>query len=650
MEKHERKPVQKPEQKQAHESRNKPKTVRVEMLSSSLRLRGAMAKNIDKKRLSANNSHTGRPDPIKQLLFKWEHDSNGFAAIFQNSAKIKRVVGEKIHREIIEKTVIKTVEALPQEIFWRAETIRNALGEKRMNEIMMLAVQSAKNKSPATLLLHASLIQQLIGKPAQEILQKAAENVIHESPWFFVEYFRHIKPVLPSPFLNREMKVASLRLAYFYPFRFLSLKEIIKTHLSAIHYEKLLKRAAEKLLENSPAEIISRYNEIKEFSWAFSLLRQAVKINSSHSLKHLKLNNKEREDLLKATQAGKLLHQIADETLVGNPKRNNTKLLADPALLNLENIQNVWIEEALLKMTFPPNSTLLYTHMKHVSALKVMVARNLFFQNKSIEKVNVINETTRIFKVREQYKNIAIFKNRNVLYVAHLETNEYFDMHRYIFGRSPQLEGIKKQGGNLSFIRPNEKVASIKSAKANMIKKFITTPPPFTFVFDGHGGPDALYLSNGTISGGKIKEGANTIKITVAELRDMYVKRREKYPQTASQEPEKKDILIFSSCFNHSFLRALYEILPRHITKPVAIGASEYGQLAYGVFYSKFGSSFFEDTLNLKSGKSTTFQDVFEGEFKQKLSNPSCYIPDENNIPQQFSQREKRKKAPYRSA
>ncbi len=80
------------------------------------------------------------------------------------------------------------------------------------------------------------------------------------------------------------------------------------------------------------------------------------------------------------------------------------------------------------------------------------------------------------------------------------------------------------------------------------------------------------------------------------------------------------------------------------------MGMSEYGQLGYSKYDSKFGSSFFEKTLNFESGKTSTFQDVFNGDFTQEHSNPSFYIPNQRNIPQQISKKGEDKLPPQRIA
>lgn len=80
-----------------------------------------------------------------------------------------------------------------------------------------------------------------------------------------------------------------------------------------------------------------------------------------------------------------------------------------------------------------------------------------------------------------------------------------------------------------------------------------------TFLFDGHGGPAALYLSDGQVDGLEpageqgIIETEKTIKITVDELSAALTKRS----QRIGKEEVAKDILIFSACYNHTFLRSL---------------------------------------------------------------------------------------------
>jgi len=54
------------------------------------------------------------------------------------------------------------------------------------------------------------------------------------------------------------------------------------------------------------------------------------------------------------------------------------------------------------------------------------------------------------------------------------------------------------------------------------------TPPPFTFIFDGHGGPDAIYFSGGEkidLSTCSAEEVENAKKITLIEFFEVYKSR-----------------------------------------------------------------------------------------------------------------------------
>ena len=159
-----------------------------------------------------------------------------------------------------------------------------------------------------------------------------------------------------------------------------------------------------------------------------------------------------------------------------------------------------------------------------------------------------------------------------------------------------------------------------------------------TFVFDGHGGPDGLYMSGGDImeimgmSTEKQQDAYDNLKISSEELAQAFREREAKF----GKESVQKDIIVIEACYNHTFLRSFYEKLAdTNNAKPIVLGASEYGQVGYSKKDSQYGSEFYDALFD--GEKISTLGDVFiMGKLKQH--NPSLYIPTENEMYGQIAQ------------
>ena len=319
-----------------------------------------------------------------------------------------------------------------------------------------------------------------------------------------------------------------------------------------------------------------------------------------------------------------------------------SKLILDPAFENFIKIDPEWISKVNpIEYKFKDKNFSKEIPNDWIPSWQIMIARNLFFKNMEVNETNVQEEIMKIFITQKEYENIPIFANRNILYAAHNEVTS--DNNK--FGKEATKKALEKQAGKpIDFNRPEKTLESLKETKKNVLEKISTTKPPFTFIFDGHGGEDALYFSDGQIpeinnQGPNQKETKNTIKITLEELNSAYVERCKNFPELSSLDPANKDIFILTSCYNHTFIRNFYDLLPENMPKPIFIGQSEYGQFGYGD-YSDYGNAFFEKTLNLTKEGNTTFGDLFEGEFKNIGSNPSCYIFDNTNTLMQVTENE----------
>ena len=157
--------------------------------------------------------------------------------------------------------------------------------------------------------------------------------------------------------------------------------------------------------------------------------------------------------------------------------------------------------------------------------------------------------------------------------------------------------------------------------------KISATEPPLTFVFDGHGSDDGIFLQDGQIDG-KISaaDEENLIKISVDDLFENY--------RTRKFDPKNPDIFLFSSCFNSTFIRKFYELCENeNVQKPIFLGESEFGQFAFleeGIFNNNFFEQIFKNN-------SATIGNAISADNFNEQSNPTILFPDEKNRTRQLS-------------
>jgi hypothetical protein len=309
--------------------------------------------------------------------------------------------------------------------------------------------------------------------------------------------------------------------------------------------------------------------------------------------------------------------------------RQIVKFLKDTATRNVSAIEDTWII-TLTKKYLKAHPALHNNLQSTKSDLQVMIARNLFFKDKKITPRSVINEFWEIMDSRKEYRGLHLFKDRNVILAAHLEKQDDGSSR---FGKKTLFDHIKKDGGKIAnIIRPENDPASLNATKTNLLNKITGTSPPFTFIFDGHGGPSALYFSDGEIPGVTDKttvvETENTTKITVSELFDAYKKR--------NLDPENRDIFILPDCFSSNFIRSfLQKCSAENIQKPIFIAESEYGQYAWSD-NSEYGSQFYRNMWK-NDYTPATIGNIMDSDHNNSNSNPVIYIPDEKNKTKQIS-------------
>lgn len=335
------------------------------------------------------------------------------------------------------------------------------------------------------------------------------------------------------------------------------------------------------------------------------------------------------------------LHIELGVALLGeqDPHRMVRNLNADLALREWTAVKEEWVKKVITESLTP----------QQAAQWRAMITRNLSFNRQAVTRENVMSECTRILEQRKKYRGVSLFAGREVLHVAHSELRDKKNKtHR--FGSDALQNAIRFQSGNdhYQFIRPEATRESLKEAKDAILKNIVSAGHPFTFVFEGHGSPEAIYLSDGEVIDEKrVRETPDTIRITVAELATALRLRSEWFPAVGDPaDPRRRDILVLESCFNADFLRALHTRLG-DAPKPIVLGASEYGQYSYDQKSDTLGSHFFSGVLQMgKKNHISTFGDVFEHEFEGP-TNPSIYGPDEKNTTQQVTEIDREKDKGY---
>ncbi len=436
-----------------------------------------------------------------------------------------------------------------------------------------------------------------------------------------------------------------------------------------------------KVAQLAPAVAFKYYGKYKGNLYANDILEAAAHGLYSFQIKSLMKNNDSFADL--SEKGIERLYTRVDpknknvpfaKVLLGDKSNGNrvtyetAKFLENKTLKDLSKIQVEWLEPYWDRLKKP--EMVLNGEKERIFRIGicVMIARNLDCQKKKVNPQNVQDEILNIIAYKEKYKDVPIFIGRNVVLAANAEmvrdmrndegepygdySYEYAegkggDIHS--FGKKGLQDAIKKQQngkGSLEFIRPEKNEESLRNAKAAILEKIRTTQPPMTFFFNGHGGPDAIYLVNEIYNGnvGMSPKNPSEIKaivISTMELADAYKDRLRKFPELKINDPTKTDVFIFSCCFNANFIFN-FNSLVGNLPKPIMLGAGEYGQTILYDAYLKTGTKFHRDILGLDPDVDktpTTLGNVFENELLTD-ENTTVLINGAKNRPTQIVQNE----------
>ena len=274
------------------------------------------------------------------------------------------------------------------------------------------------------------------------------------------------------------------------------------------------------------------------------------------------------------------------------------------------------------------------------------VARNLIWKgiNGLPSGAETAQEVQEILAQRAFLAEERLFKG-NVLVVSHGELmwnsvgatkkdTPRFGTKSYIDGILRRHELESKDASSVTHFTPSVQDASgysvtkisITETKRRVLYFLRNNVEPVTFIFDGHGFNDALYLFDGDIDDDKkVRPSESTHKISVddivAALEERWNRQHEAYPD----DTELNVSMIIFSCSSQDYIRNVVTGLQKKdVPLPhFMITSSEYGQSSLSHWENPYGSIFNE--LVVMSG---TVRDLLiERKHMVPDSNPSVFMP-----------------------
>lgn len=282
------------------------------------------------------------------------------------------------------------------------------------------------------------------------------------------------------------------------------------------------------------------------------------------------------------------------------------RLASDPAIArNFRVIDDAWLAGLAAENIA---DGVLYVSPSELIQAKIMIARNLYFQEAPATRESVRSEYSRILRLRQHYRGLPLFSSRHVVYASSDDRVE--SSGSYAFGRLPTRRYIEKQGAALTFLRDGETPLGA-GAQRQRLATLLEDSPSLTFLFEGHGRGDALKLT------GKLT--ADAFAATIAARAD-------------SRANRDVAIALFVTCSGHDFSRSVLSRLDDmdpDIPKPIMITPGEFGQAWIKSVYS---DPFLIQGLGLGGSTATTLGSLFD----TRMIGTSVYVPDENNVPVQI--------------
>jgi len=312
-------------------------------------------------------------------------------------------------------------------------------------------------------------------------------------------------------------------------------------------------------------------------------------------------------------------YDIAKDLLKSEQKEakwNIPEFFLDPAIQLILKITPDWIQP-------PPPKEL------SMNQARLIIARNLFFQKLEPSKETVKAEWEKVIEQREAYKDVKLFKDRNVIHMADNEYSKQQAVHS--FGNEPEKDNITSQGAKLEPYRADykpeasdtEKIKTLQKIKTTMLNSIVNTKPPLTFYYAGHGNANAIFFD----SHSEFESKFNPLTtITYKEFAQKLIERNNKYPDEY-KDKNTRPILIINTCYSSTFLRNVYAEIGKSRPLPIGLGASEYNQQTKSAqgSVSDFEQKILELGMTDKKNPSTIGM-IMKREEKAAV-NPTLYIP-----------------------
>ncbi len=193
------------------------------------------------------------------------------------------------------------------------------------------------------------------------------------------------------------------------------------------------------------------------------------------------------------------------------------------------------------------------------------------------------------------------------------------------------LEYVHKIPQIVELIRgtESERLVSLKQLKQNILEAIKGTPPPFTFIFEGHGGPEFLYLSNGNIGENNTPvEFENTIKISVQEFANAINQRSENF---GIQDKDNRTVIILQNCYSSNIIGKLSTaISPEHM--PIILGSSEFNQFSLFNHAYEYGSSYLSKIIGIENGFNANLKEAIKRQFNNQIIDYKIDVNGEERI------------------
>jgi hypothetical protein len=270
-----------------------------------------------------------------------------------------------------------------------------------------------------------------------------------------------------------------------------------------------------------------------------------------------------------------------------------------------------------------------------------MITRNLsLVKNEATLDVNRIADAAReIESARRRYETTPIFGGTTLI-AAHEELKKSSASPR--FGTPDFMQEVRKLSpGGAKLFAPNRDVheAMIEptyetalATKDAFLEAVRNTTGSITIVLDMHGGNNpgprgadtepSVYFNHGKLVGGIASEDATTVKITSTELARAIAARR----------GNGIVVIVAADCYAMNVATKTYEVLGSDAIRIpiIALGQTEFGQVAYSDLNNPIGSRYLSDVILQKDRPASSVPTIGGAWRRDKVmddSNPFIFVP-----------------------